>query len=98
MQLLELGWQLLGNKDMDELRGHKGKASKTLLMSTPGIILTSPRTPHDPAASPCSLLVHFLMLLPFFSAWRLSLQWKFSSQNSANQMFRRLLSSVLLEK
>lgn len=44
------------------------------------------------------LLVHFLMLLPFFSACRLSLQWKFSSQNSANQMFRRLLSSVLLEK
>lgn len=59
-------------------------------------------TPQHPycwlANKQCSLLVHFLMLLPFFSACRLSLQWKFSSQNSANQMLRRLLSSVLLEK
>lgn len=50
-QLLELGWQLLSNKDMDKLRSHKEKASKTLLMSTLGIIFTSPQSPHDPAAS-----------------------------------------------
>lgn len=53
---------------------------------------------HPATAAPQLLLVHFLMLLPFLSACRLSLQWKFSSQNSANQMFRRLLSRVLLEK
>lgn len=41
-QLLELDWQLLSNKDMDELRS---------LMSTLGIIFTSPQSPHDPAAS-----------------------------------------------
>lgn len=50
-QLLELDWQLLSNKDMDKLRSHKEKASKTLLMSTLGIIFTSPQSPHDPAAS-----------------------------------------------
>lgn len=93
------------------LKGHKGKASKTFLMPALGS-LPSPSRPCAPCAiqhhvpvslrspteSPQLLLVHFLMLLPFFSACRLSLQWKFSSQNSANQMFRRLLSSVLLEK
>lgn len=52
---------------------------------------------HSPTTGACSL-VHFLRWLPFLSAWRLSLQWKLSSQNSANQMLRLLLSSVRLEK
>lgn len=56
-----------------------------------------PAASRGPRSAPCSL-VHFLTWLPFLSAWRLSLQWKLSSQNSANQMLRRLLSSVRLEK
>ena len=44
------------------------------------------------------LLVHFLSPDPFFSACRLSLQLKLFSQNSANQMFLLLFSSVRLMK
>lgn len=65
-----------------------------------GLILAPPpkATFWAPAAARACSLVHFLTWLPFLSAWRLSLQWKLSSQNSANQMLRRLLSSVRLEK
>lgn len=62
------------------------------------MLTTRTVSPRPPRAFPQLLLVHFLMLLPFLRACLLSLQWKFSSQNSANQMFLRLLSRVLLEK
>lgn len=73
---------------------HSPTASGPTLAPPPKALL---RLVPGPAPRACSL-VHFLTWLPFLSACRLSLQWKLSSQNSANQMLRRLLSSVRLEK
>lgn len=75
-----------------------GRGLQTPLLGLPTLSPQPQPRPRRPVRPHACSLVHFLTWLPFLSAWRLSLQWKLSSQNSANQMLRRLLSSVRLEK